>query len=129
MKEIIATDRAPKAIGPYSQAVKLGNLLFTSGQVPLDPQSGQMVTGDIKAQVRRVMDNLREILEASGTSLDHVLKTTCYLRNMDDFSAMNEVYADYFPKTPPARSCIQAARLPRDCDVEIDAIAVVPPVS
>jgi 2-iminobutanoate/2-iminopropanoate deaminase len=123
MKENISTDKAPKAIGPYSQAVKANGLIFTAGQIAFDPASGQLVTGDIARQTARALDNLKAIVEAAGSSLDHAVKATVYLKDMNDFTAMNEVYAGYFPQNPPARSTVEAARLPRDVLVEIDLIA------
>lgn len=125
MKQIIATDRAPKAIGPYSQATVCNGFAFLSGQIPLDPATGQLVEGDIAVQTARVLDNLKAVLEAGGSSLDCVVKTTVYLKDMSEFARMNEVYAAYFPGKPPARATVEAARLPRDVRVEIDAIAVV----
>ncbi len=125
MKKIVSTDQAPKAIGPYSQAVVHGNIAFLSGQIPLDPASGQLVAGDIAAQTERVLENIKAVLEAAGGSLAHVLKTTVFLKDMGDFPKMNEVYGRYFPHNPPARSTVQVARLPRDVMVEIDAIAGV----
>ena len=121
----IETDRAPQAIGPYSQAIVAGNLVFTAGQIPLDPATGEIVPGDIAAQTARVLDNLRGILEAAGSSLQKVVKTTVFLADMNDFAAMNEVYARYFGDHRPARSTVQAGRLPRDVRVEIEAIAVI----
>jgi 2-iminobutanoate/2-iminopropanoate deaminase len=123
MKDIVSTDSAPKAIGPYSQAVKHNGIVYLSGQIPLDPNTGQLLEGDIAAQTERVLENLRAVLEASGSSLDRVLKTTVFLKDMGDFPRMNEVYARYFPSEAPARSTVQAARLPRDVQVEIDCIA------
>ena len=123
--EAVSTAEAPKAIGPYSQAIKAPPFLFVSGQIPLDPQSGQMVDGDIAAQTHRVFANLRAILEAAGTSLDRVVRTTVYLADMNDFAAMNEVYGTYFGAPAPARATVQAARLPKDARVEIDAIALL----
>jgi 2-iminobutanoate/2-iminopropanoate deaminase len=120
----IQTDKAPHAIGPYSQAIVADRLVFTAGQIPLDPSSGELVTGGIKEQTRRVLDNLKAILEASGASLNSVVKTTVFLSDMGEFAAMNEVYTGYFTEHKPARSTVQAARLPRDVKVEIDAIAV-----
>jgi 2-iminobutanoate/2-iminopropanoate deaminase len=120
----IQTDKAPHAIGPYSQAIVADRLVFTAGQIPLDPSSGELVTGGIKEQTRRVLDNLKAILEASGASLNSVVKTTVFLSDMGEFAAMNEVYTSYFTEHKPARSTVQAARLPRDVKVEIDAIAV-----
>ncbi len=124
MKEIISTDKGPKAIGPYSQAIKAGGFVFTAGQVAFDPATGQLVEGDVARQTARVLDNLKAIIEAAGSSLDRAVKTTVYLKDMNDFAAMNEVYARYFPKIPPARSTVEAARLPRDVRVEIDLIAI-----
>jgi 2-iminobutanoate/2-iminopropanoate deaminase len=120
----IQTDQAPHAIGPYSQAIVADRLVFTAGQIPLDPQSGELIGGGIKEQTRRVLDNLKAILEASGASLNSVVKTTVFLADMGEFAAMNEVYTSYFTEHKPARSTVQAARLPRDVKVEIDAIAV-----
>jgi 2-iminobutanoate/2-iminopropanoate deaminase len=125
MKQIVATEAAPRAIGPYSQAVISRGLVFVSGQIPLDPATGQMVAGDIAAQTERVLENLRAILEASGSSLDRVVKTTVYLADLEDFPKVNEVYARYFPSAPPARATVQVARLPRDARIEIEAIAEV----
>jgi 2-iminobutanoate/2-iminopropanoate deaminase len=124
MIESIRTDRAPQAIGPYTQAVKANGMVFASGQIPLDPETMQIVDGDIRAQTNRVLTNLKAVLEAAGTSLDRVVKTTVYLSDMNDFTAMNEVYATYFAANRPARSTVQAARLPRDARVEIDVIAL-----
>jgi 2-iminobutanoate/2-iminopropanoate deaminase len=121
----IRTDRAPGAIGPYSQAIVAGNLVFTAGQIPLDPATGELVQGDVSAQTERVIENLRAILEAAGSSLTKVVKTTVFLADMNDFAAMNEVYARYFGDHRPARSTVQAARLPRDVRVEIEAVAVL----
>ena len=123
MKDIVLTDRGPKPIGPYSQAVKSNGFVFVSGQIALDPKTGEFVGVDVHAQTERVMENLKGILEAAGTSLGHVVKTTVYLKDMNDFAAMNEVYAKYFTAAPPARSTVQAARLPKDALVEIDVIA------
>ncbi|MGB9857226.1 MAG: RidA family protein [Dictyoglomaceae bacterium] len=125
MKEIISTDKAPKAIGPYSQAVKVGNFVFISGQIPIDPNTGRVVEGDIKEQTKRVLENIKGILESLGVSLNNVVKTTVFLKNMDDFSSMNEVYSSYFTENPPARSTIEVSRLPRGVDIEIEAIAVL----
>ncbi|HEY2119737.1 MAG TPA: RidA family protein [Candidatus Acidoferrum sp.] len=123
MKDIVLTDRGPKPIGPYSQAVKSNGFVFVSGQIALDPKTGEFVGVDVRAQTERVMENLKGILEAAGTSLGHVVKTTVYLKDMNDFAAMNEVYVKYFTASPPARSTVQAARLPKDALVEIDVIA------
>ena len=125
MTKTISTDRAPKAIGPYSQAVVSNGLAFLSGQIPLDPATGQIIEGDIAVQAARVLDNLKAVLEACGSSLDQVVKTTVYLKDMAEFARMNEVYARYFTQNPPARATVEAARLPRDVRVEIDCIAVV----
>lgn len=124
MKEIIATKNGPAAIGPYAQAVKANGLVFCSGQVCFDPATGQLVEGDVRAQTERVLKNLKAILEAAGTSLDKAVKTTVFLKSMSDFAAMNETYAKFFPANPPARSTVEAARLPKDVLVEIDVIAV-----
>lgn len=123
MKDVVLTARGPKPIGPYSQAVRCNGFVFVSGQVALDPKSGEFVGSDIRQQTERVMENLKGILEASGASLNHVVKTTVYLKDMNDFTAMNEVYARYFNAAPPARSTVQVARLPKDALVEIDVIA------
>jgi 2-iminobutanoate/2-iminopropanoate deaminase len=123
MKDIVLTDRGPKPIGPYSQAVKSNGFVFVSGQVALDPQTNEFVGSDVRQQAERVLENLKAILEASGVSLNHVVKTTVFLKDMNDFTAMNEVYARYFIAAPPARSTVQAARLPKDALVEIDLIA------
>jgi 2-iminobutanoate/2-iminopropanoate deaminase len=123
MKEIIVSENAPKAIGPYSQAVRAGNLLFLSGQIPLDPATMQLVEGPIGVQTERVLNNLKAVLEAAGLTLEHVVKTTVFMKNLVEFSKMNEVYAQFFPDHAPARSTIQAAELPRDVQIEIDAIA------
>ena len=125
MKKIVATEKAPKAIGPYSQAVVHNGLAFLSGQIPLDPMTGQLVEGDITAQTTRVLENLKAVLEACGSGLDRVVKTTVYIKDMGEFAKMNEVYGKYFSENPPARSTVEAARLPRDVRVEIDAIAIV----
>ncbi len=125
MKQVISTDDAPKAIGPYSQAVVSNGLAFLSGQIPLEPATGQMAEDDIAVQTARVLDNIKAVLAASGSSLDRVLKTTVFLKDLGEFARMNEVYAKYFPKDPPARSTVEAARLPRDVRVEIDVIASV----
>jgi 2-iminobutanoate/2-iminopropanoate deaminase len=122
-KEIIATQKAPKPLGPYSQAVKVGNFVFVSGQVPIDPTKSTTVSGDIKEKTKRVLENIRAILEGAGLTLDDVVKTTIFLRNMADFSKMNEVYATYFKTKPPARTTVQAGDLPTGMDIEIDAIA------
>jgi 2-iminobutanoate/2-iminopropanoate deaminase len=124
MRDVIATDGAPKAIGPYSQAIRAGGLLFTSGQVAIDPATQQVIAGDVAAQTDRVMKNLAAILETAGSSLEKVVRCTVFLKNMNDFGAMNEVYARYFKQAPPARSTVEVARLPKDVQVEIDVIAL-----
>jgi 2-iminobutanoate/2-iminopropanoate deaminase len=125
VRTAISTPGAPKAIGPYSQAIRAGSLLFVSGQIPIDPATGQIVDGDIAAQTRRVFENLQAILEAAGASLDAVVRSTVYLADMNDFAAMNEVYGTFFSAPAPARATVQAARLPKDARVEIDVIASV----
>ncbi len=125
-KKVIATDKAPKAIGPYSQAIQFGNLLFTAGQIGLEPSSGELVTGGIEAQTRQVLTNVKNILETAGSGLENVVKTTVFLQNMADFAAMNAVYAEFFPANPPARSTIAVAALPKGAMVEIEAIAILP---
>ena len=125
MKEIVATERAPRAIGPYSQALRSGNFLFASGQIPIDPATGEFVAGGITEQTEQVMRNVSAILEAAGAGLQQVVKTTVFLADMDDFTAMNEVYGRFFGEDPPARATVQAARLPRDARVEIEAIAIL----
>jgi 2-iminobutanoate/2-iminopropanoate deaminase len=124
MREVIATHQAPQAIGPYSQAIKAAGLVFTSGQVALDPATQQVISGDIAVQTDRVLKNLSGVLQASGSSLEKVLRCTVFLKNMGDFAAMNEVYGRYFSKAPPARSTVEVARLPKDVLVEIDVIAL-----
>src|SRR5579864_9266398 len=125
MRETVSTEKAPKAIGPYSQAVIHNGVAYLSGQIPLDPATNQLVDGDIAVQTERVLQNLKAVLEACGASMGSVLKTTVFLKDMGDFPRMNEVYGRYFAEKPPARSTVQAARLPRDVSVEIDAIASV----
>lgn len=123
--EIVATEKAPGAIGPYSQAVKAGGMVFCSGQIPIDIVTGEFVSDDVAEQTEQVLKNLSAVLEAAGTSLNKVVKTTVFLADMNDFAAMNEVYAKYFGGNKPARATVQAARLPRDARVEIDCIAVL----
>ncbi len=125
MKTIISTERAPKAIGPYSQAVVLNGWAFLSGQIPLDPSTNQIIAGNIAAQTERVLENLKNVLEAAGSSLERVVKTTVYLKDMGEIAKMNEVYGRYFASNAPARATVEAARLPRDVGVEIDCIASV----
>jgi 2-iminobutanoate/2-iminopropanoate deaminase len=124
-REIIATDKAPAAVGPYSQAVRAGDFVFTAGQIPLDPATGRLVEGGIEAQTRQVLTNLSAVLQAAGTSLASVTKTTVFLTDMGDFKAMNGVYAEFFPAAPPARSTVQVAALPLGARVEIEAVAVI----
>ncbi len=126
MRETICSENAPKAIGPYSQAVRVNGMLFMSGQIPLDPSTMQLVEGTIQMQTERVLENLKAVLAAAGLSLEHVVKTSVFLKNLSEFPQMNEVYARYFPTNPPARSTVEVAKLPRDVQVEIDAIAVYP---
>jgi len=123
--KIISTEQAPKAIGPYSQAVVSNGFAFLSGQIPLDPATGQLVEGDVAAQTTRVLENLKAVLQACGSSLGWVVKTTVFLKDMGEFAQMNAVYSEYFLENPPARSTVEAARLPRDVRVEIDCIATV----
>jgi len=124
VKEVIATDRGPKAIGPYSQAIKANGFVFVSGQIPLDPRTQQLVEGEVARQTERVLENLKGIVEAAGSSLDRVVKTTVFLKDMGDFAAMNDVYGRYFSSQPPARATVEVARLPRDVRVEIELIAL-----
>ena len=123
MKKCVATDKAPQAIGPYSQAVEAGGFIFVSGQIPLVPATGEIVKGDIEAQTMQVLENLREILTAAGSSLEQAVKTTVYLTDITDFSRVNDVYARYFTKEPPARVCVEVSDLPKQALVEIDVIA------
>jgi len=125
MKETVTTNNAPGAIGPYSQAIKAGGLVFCSGQIPIDPATGNFVSDVVAEQTEQVLKNLSEVLSAAGTSLDNVVKTTVFLADMEDFAEMNEVYGRFFTDNKPARATVQAARLPRDARVEIDCIAVV----
>jgi 2-iminobutanoate/2-iminopropanoate deaminase len=124
-KEIISTDKAPSAIGPYSQAVKAGGMVFVSGQIPIDPATGAFVSEDVAEQTEQVLKNLQAVLQAAGADIASVVKTTVFLADMNDFGVMNEVYGRYFGENSPARATVQAARLPRDARVEIDCIAVV----
>ena len=124
-KDVISTPNAPAAIGPYSQAVRFGNLLFLSGQIPLDPATGQIIAGDIAAQTERVLKNLAAILEAAGSDLNKVMKTTVYLKDLSEFGKMNEVYGKFFGEKPPARATVEVSRLPRDVAIEIDLVAEV----
>jgi 2-iminobutanoate/2-iminopropanoate deaminase len=122
-KNIITSEAAPQAIGPYSQAVRAGDFLFLSGQVAMDPQSGQIVAGDVKVQTQRVLQNIQAVLEAAGADLGQVVKCTVFLADMDDFAAMNEVYGKFFSQDPPARATVEVSRLPKRADVEIEALA------
>ena len=125
MKKIVSTNEAPAAIGPYSQAVRSGRFLFCSGQIPLDPKSGQIVAGDITAQTRRVMDNIAGLLRSQGLTFDHIVKTTIFLTDLGDFQTVNEIYGSYFEQNPPARSTVQVSALPKGANVEIEVIAAV----
>ena len=125
MKEIIQTEQAPKAIGPYSQAIRANGLIFASGQIPINPETGQFVSGGIVEQTEQAIKNLSQVLEAAGSDLSRVVKTTVFLADMNEFAAMNEVYGRFFNEAPPARATVEAARLPRDARVEIEAIALV----
>lgn len=122
-KEIISTKEAPAAIGPYSQAVKVGDIVFVSGQIPLDPATGEMVQGDVEAQTKRVMENLRAVLKAAGAGFEHVVRSTIYLTDLGDFAKVNAIYGSYFPSEPPARATVQVSALPRGSQVEIDVVA------
>jgi 2-iminobutanoate/2-iminopropanoate deaminase len=123
MKDVVLTEKGPKPIGPYSQAIKSAGFLFASGQVALDPRTNELLSGDIRQQTERVLENIKAILEAGGVNCHHVVKTTVFLKDMNDFAAMNEVYGKYFSSAPPARSTVQVARLPKDALVEIEVIA------
>jgi 2-iminobutanoate/2-iminopropanoate deaminase len=126
MKQAVRTDTAPQPVGPYNQAIRAGDFVFVAGQGPLNPQTGQRESGSIEAETRQVLENVKAILAAAGASLADVVKTTCFLSNMDDFKAFNAVYAEYFPSEPPARTTIQAGRLPMDINVVLEAIAYLP---
>jgi 2-iminobutanoate/2-iminopropanoate deaminase len=123
-KQIISTSKAPAALGPYSQAVKVGNLLYTSGQLPINAATGEFLNSDIKVATTQSLDNIKVVLEAAGTTLDKVVKTLVFLKDMNDFAEMNEVYSQYFKENPPARSCVQVAKLPKDALIEIEVIAI-----
>ena len=125
MKNVVKTDKAPQAIGPYSQAIEVNGMIYTSGVVPIDPATGEVVEGDIKVQATRVFDSMKALLEAAGSSCEEVVKTTVFIKDMNDFAAVNEVYAKYFTDNYPARSCVEVARLPKDVLIEIEAIAYV----
>ena len=124
-RETVHTDKAPQAIGPYSQAVKTDKLIFVSGQLGLDPSTGEMADSDIQAETRQALINLKMIIEAAGSGLDKVIKTTVFIKEMNDFPKINEIYAEFFPENPPARACVEVARLPKDGHVEIEAVAVI----
>jgi 2-iminobutanoate/2-iminopropanoate deaminase len=124
MKNVIKTDKAPQAIGPYSQAIEVNGMVYTSGVVPIDPATGEVVAGDIKVQATRVFDSMKALLEAAGSSCEDVVKTTVFIKDMNDFAALNEIYATYFTGAFPARSCVEVARLPKDVLIEMEAIAL-----
>ena len=124
-RTIVSTDKAPSAIGPYSQAVKTDNMVYVSGQLAFDPATGNLITDDIKTETRQAMTNLKTILEAAGSSLEKVVKTTLFIKNMDDFPLVNEVYGEFFTDNFPARACVEVARLPRDANFEVEAVALV----
>jgi len=124
-REVVATDKAPKAIGPYSQGVKTGNLLFCSGQIPFNPETGELITGSITEQTAQCLSNLKAVIEAAGSSMSKVVKVTVFLKDMNDFTEMNTEYAKWFTEEPPARAAVQVARLPKDVGIEIEAIAVL----
>lgn len=123
-KRVVKAEQAPPAIGPYSQAIVANGWVFAAGQIPLDPRTGQVVPGDARVQTKRVLENLKAVLEAAGSSMDQVVKTTVFLRDLNDFGVMNEIYGEYFKENPPARSTVQVAKLPRDAAVEIEAVAL-----
>jgi 2-iminobutanoate/2-iminopropanoate deaminase len=125
MRDTVLTDRGPKPIGPYSQAIRANGFLYVSGQVALDPKTGEMMGGDIGQQTERTLENVKGIVEAAGSMMSHVVKATVFLKDMNEFAAMNKVYAQYFPSAPPARSTVQVARLPKDALVEIEVIAIL----
>lgn len=124
MKHVVKTDKAPQAIGPYSQAIEVNGMVYTSGVVPIDPATGNVVEGDIKVQATRVFDSMKALLEAAGSSCEDVVKTTVFIKDMNDFAALNEIYAEYFTGDFPARSCVEVARLPKDVLIEMEAIAL-----
>ena len=123
-KRVIQTEKGPKAIGPYSQAIEAGDLLFLSGQIPIDPKTGELIMGDIRKQTQQVLENIKGILDSQGIRMEDVVKVTIFLKDMGNFSQVNEVYATYFPSSPPARSTVEVAKLPRDVDIEIEATAL-----
>ena len=124
-KQVVSTDKAPAAVGPYSQAIYTGPLVFVSGQIPFDPATGEVVPGDVQDQTRQALKNVSEVLRAAGTSMDKIVKATVFITDMNDFPRVNEVYAEFFPEDPPARACVEVSRLPKDVKVEIEAIALV----
>lgn len=124
-KKVIQTEKAPKAIGPYSQAIQAGNFLFLSGQIPFDPKTGESVKGDIRKQTQQVLENLKGVLESQGLGMEDIVKVTIFLKDIGNFNQVNEVYATYFPSSPPARSTVEVANLPRDAHIEIEAIALI----
>jgi len=124
-KKVIQTEKAPKAIGPYSQAIQAGNFLFLSGQIPLDPKTGELVKGDIRKQTQQVLENIKGVLESQGLGMEDIVKVTIFLKDIGNFNQVNEVYATYFPSSPPARSTVEVAKLPRDADIEIETTALV----
>ena len=124
-KKVIHTEKAPKAIGPYSQAIQAGDFLFLSGQIPLDPKTGELVKGDIRQQTKQVLENLKGVLESEKLEMKDVVKVTIFLKDIGNFNQVNEVYATYFPSSPPARSTVQVAKLPRDAEIEVEAIALI----
>ena len=124
-KRVVQTDKAPKAIGPYSQAIQAGDFLFLSGQVPLDPKTGELVKGDIGQQTKQVLENIKGVLESQKLGMEDVVKVTIFLKNIANFNQVNEIYSTYFPASPPARSTVEVARLPRDVEIEIEAIALI----
>ena len=124
-KKVIHTDKAPKAIGPYSQAIQAGNFLFLSGQIPLDPKTGELVKGNIRQQTQQVLENIKGVLESQGLGMDNVVKATIFLKDIGNFNQVNEIYATYFPSSPPARSTVGVSKLPRDADIEIEVVALL----
>jgi 2-iminobutanoate/2-iminopropanoate deaminase len=124
-KKVVQTDKAPKAIGPYSQAIQAGDFLFLSGQVPLDPKTGELVKGDIRQQTEQVLENIKGVLRSQNLGMEDVVKVTIFLKNIENFNQVNEIYSTYFPASPPARSTLEVARLPRDAEIEIEAIALI----
>lgn len=123
-KEVISTSKAPAAVGPYSQAIKVDNFIFTSGQIPFDPETNELVGEDIESQTRQVFKNVTAVLEAAGATLDDVVKTTMFIKNMDDFNTINKIYGEFFTENPPARSAVEAARLPKNVLIEVEVIAI-----